>query len=150
MNKNLIVSGIAVLLICVGLSGCNEQATTAHEDEDFMDWFYSSAEETQYDCQMIGKYSGEYNLYLLETWCEELEDDTDRYLNDIYDYSISSKYQSLRNEYQEALKDYNLAGYYGRIGAKYENGAGIRKSAEYLDKGTDHINRCTDIIYGLN
>ncbi len=32
MNKHLLVSGIAVLLICVGLSGCTEQ--TNNEDDN--------------------------------------------------------------------------------------------------------------------
>jgi len=32
MNKHLIVSGIVVLLICVGLSGCTEQAAIKQEN----------------------------------------------------------------------------------------------------------------------
>jgi hypothetical protein len=34
MNKHLITLGIAVLLICVGLSGCNESNNSFKSDED--------------------------------------------------------------------------------------------------------------------
>lgn len=33
MNKHLIVSGIAVLFICVGLSGCTEQSTVTDDSD---------------------------------------------------------------------------------------------------------------------
>ena len=34
MNKNLLIFGLAVLLICVGLSGCNESNNSFKSDED--------------------------------------------------------------------------------------------------------------------
>ena len=36
MNRYLIVLGIAVLLICVGLGGCNEQTGMSSEENKFV------------------------------------------------------------------------------------------------------------------
>jgi hypothetical protein len=148
----LIIFSIIIFVGAGALTGIFNLDTTSEtiQDDAFIDWFYDSIEEIRYDCRMITKYSSEYTLYSLELWCEELEDDTDGYLYDIiYDYPVLSKWQSLRNEYYNALKDYNLAGYYGKIGAEYESGEDIRKCADYIDRATDHINRCTEIIYDL-
>ena len=42
MNKNLIIIGVSVLLICVGLSGCNEQGGNSELDRFVGTWMENS------------------------------------------------------------------------------------------------------------
>lgn len=67
MNKKLLIVAIAVLLICVGLSGCNETAndtsrfigTWISEDGYFIYTFYSDG---------TGKITGYYDENKSATW----------------------------------------------------------------------------------
>ena len=38
MNKNLIIIGIAILLVCVGLSGCNEEKEDSDKESVSIVW----------------------------------------------------------------------------------------------------------------
>lgn len=148
MNKHLIVVAIAVLLLAVGLSGC-ESNKVDYQDEAFLEWIGNSANVISFDLRMVSKACKDYDLYSLEYWCGVLEEDTDRYLDEINDFHLF-KYTLLTSaklEYQGALRDFNWAAYYGKRGADSDD---IGKSADYLDQGTNHINRCNNIIESIS
>jgi len=54
MNKNLLIFGVAFLLVCVGLSGCEEQTEDSDSDEESEGFVDEGARNGCYRSNCIG------------------------------------------------------------------------------------------------
>lgn len=98
MNKHLLILGIAILLICVGLSGCNEQTGTSSEENKFLGtWTDNTGEITTFYSD--GTFTSKlWNVTGTGTW--EIKDGKLKtvFIGGIlldYDYSFSNNDETL-------------------------------------------------------
>ena len=97
MNKNLIIFGIIILLICIGLSGCNFQSS---EENRFVGTW--KKESDQYSQTILTFYSdGTYSIgsttmgdYNIKDGKLELQI-IDSSMSQIYEYSFSNNDKTL-------------------------------------------------------
>ena len=122
---------------------------SAYDDYAFHQWLIESANTIGTDCGYVADYItlGDYSS--AATWSGILEYDADKYLDEINDYFVSSKWQPIQSEYEEALEDMSWAGYYGELGLEYLDVDYINMATNYMEKATVHIETCTAIIEDL-
>ena len=98
MQKIITLLGVAILLICVGLSGCieNDDDSFLIKADAIIDYFYPiTISGISYKGQKATSYRLELADYSLSPECEEIRDDIDWILNMIqseYDLSTSPYY----------------------------------------------------------
>ncbi len=117
------------------------------EDYDFCEWVIDLSNEMSYDCNGINRACDDYNMYLLSYYGEKLEEDSEKYLLEIYDFdNLSPKVGKVKGEIKLALNDFKESGYYCQIGAESESSTAINMATSYMNQGTYHINQATTLI----
>jgi len=98
MKKQLVIIGIVALLVCVGLSGCNEQTGTSSEENKFLGtWKDNTGEITAFYSD--GTFTSKlWNVTGTGTW--EIKDGKLKtvFIGGIlldYDYSLSNNDETL-------------------------------------------------------
>jgi len=112
----------------------------SYDDAEYVIWQGNILDDVSTDCEMISLYAGSYNFNGVETWSKMLENDCSDALDEIDDYDVSSKYYNVQRQFKFALEDYEMAGYWGYMGAKYTDADYLDMAVDYMEDGTEHIN----------
>lgn len=109
----------------------------------------------QADFDNIALAAQNKNYDSLNTFGQNILDDTRNALNESQSYIVSSKYTDAKTEWESALREYNYAGrYIILIADSGENGKNnaiyIQEFQNCSNSGMGHLNRATAFIKGAN
>lgn len=151
MKRKNLVGLIAIIAIIVAamLAGCLDES----QDKE---WLKSSEENVilvgdDLEKMRIASTNEDYEMWALAA--KYLYDDTQYALDESNTYSVSSKYEDAKYEYEKAMNDYKLAGQYSITGIdKIQHGfveegnADIKLASDYIESGNNHLQKATDLL----
>lgn len=131
-------------------TGSNINATAESnvtgKDKIFMSWFNSSYILGYDDINCITKAAKKKNFTDTEQCGKWLKENSNRSLQQIDTYNVSSSLQAALDEYKKSLEDYNLGGINLEIGARDKNATQMNIATKYIRNGTARVERAMIMI----
>jgi hypothetical protein len=164
--KKIMICIIIVLFLAVGMfSGCTETNNNnndtpppiLYDDAEFLSWLTeTNTVLLTYSNNELDALNGQY-WYSLEYYAETEEGLIDNtYKPECRIFHLSSRYDSIRDEFNEVLQDRSWACFYMKLAAKnMQDGSSssaidnFEKATDYTKQTTAHLNRVTSLIQGL-
>ena len=151
MKRKTIVGLIVIVAIVAAVifAGCVEES----QDQK---WRESSAKNAILVGDNLKKMEAasaneDYEMWALAA--KYLYEDAQYALDDSTQYSVSSKYEDAKYEYEKAMNDYKLAGQYSITGIdKIQHGfveegnVDIKLASDYIESGNNHLQKATDLL----
>jgi len=148
-----ILVAISLMVGLVGITGCGG----GNDDAEFMTWLANTNHNIlTYNNNVLDALDNE-GWYSLEYYAEtevDLIDNT--YKPQCLAFHLSSKYDSIRDEYNEYLYDTSWACFYDKWAAKnmqdgfYSSAVDdFDKASDYTEQATVHISRVTSMVNEL-
>ena len=110
MMKKSVIFFVVVVLIAIGTGvfvvGLNNFGL--NNDEEFKQWLVDSIDTINVDVQLIS--SCNMDMACINEYGARLKQDTENFLEEIDDFTLSSKMEYARQEYKECLLDFMKAG----------------------------------------
>ena len=153
MNKHLIILGIAILLLVVDLSGCQE--SKINDDEEFNQWMLDNNEffhntinhiTDTADNYLSGIYSTDEYYTFLAVWGHAQKVVAEGCINEIENFTLSEKWNVISVSYLEFLIDTYWAGYYYEIGGENKNDDDINLASDYTRKAGEHMMEVSELL----
>jgi hypothetical protein len=149
-RKNMLgLIAIVAIVTAVIFAGCVEES----QDKE---WLKSSEKNVILvgdDLEKMRKASTNEDYEMWALAAKYLYDDTQYALDESNTYSVSSKYEDAKYEYEKAMNDYKLAGQYSITGIdKIQHGfveegnADIKLASNYIESGNNHLQKATDLL----
>jgi len=156
----IIILGIAVLLICVGLSGCTETddlSYVIYDDIEFASWISNSNEKISEAAIDMDDLLTNRSWYALEMYAVSDKDLIDNELKpECLAFNLSYENDELRNEYYEMLNDRSWSSFYVKMGAinmQNNNDSSatdnFHKAGNYTNMAVAHLKNVLDMMRDL-
>ena len=150
-RKNIVAGVIAVVaIVAVAIfAGCVEES----QDKK---WSESSGKNVILVGDALEKIEAASAKKDYEMWAlaaKYLYEDAQYALDDSTQYSVSSKYDNAKSEYEMAMTDYVFGGEHTVTGIdKIQHGfveegnADLRLAGDYIESGNNHLQKATDLL----
>jgi hypothetical protein len=138
-----ILVAISLMVGLVGVISCGG-GTTINDDAEFTTWLANTNDNIHtYRNNVLDAVNND-NWYSLEYYSETEADLIDNtYKPQCLAFHLSSKYDSIRDEYNEFLYDISWACFYDKWIAKDMQDGFYSDAIDDFDKATDYVNRAT-------
>lgn len=117
-------------------------------DTSFQNWIVLSFKVIDENLECISKAGNKRNFTDMERCGKFLGDNSNISLRHINEYNnVSSSMKTVLDEYEKALKDYNIGGIKLEIGARNGNVSQMGDAIGDIQNGTNHIKVVDKILY---
>jgi len=121
-------------------------ASVPTQDSEYVEWAVKERFQLYDPVMLLAEACKSMDFAGMEIYAGTLYDDTEKALNEIDQFSVSSKLQPSKDEFKLALQDIKQMAYYIERGARNINLDDIETAAAYTESGIKHLNRSTALL----
>ncbi len=123
------------------------QTTIQNEDKNkkLSELIINPMEVLRSDVEQLTTAISSNDFSLIESYGRTLKDDSEKYIEQAKQFSVTSDTEDIFNEYNSTLQYFYLSGKYAEQGGKNKDSNDINTSSEYIEKAGEHAIKMREI-----
>ncbi|WP_440953170.1 hypothetical protein [Methanococcoides sp. FTZ1] len=151
--RNVVV--LLILLFSLSVTGCEDiengvndiegSVSQTMENIDFLNWASDSAEVILDDYEAIKFASSERDEVMIRESGIKLREDSERYLEELEEFTLSSSVESIANEYRDFLQRSYEFGEFVESSSQEIDFEAIERTVELMNETSELIGQISDV-----